>query len=446
MPDAFGNETPQEALGRVRATFRENNQRFQNSGMSNSKGAQAGQALANIFGGITKKALDTRAGRKSEAERLAGFGLSTVEARELARKNVPFSHKEVQKAKMIKRFSAEADERVEELSNAEGYTPELARAGGMLVMASKLREAGFTQEATNMTMQAGQIRTAEQTRIAELENLNARTGASQASTLKTLDDITNANDTQMTRLVESSEILTAQIENSDNPSEIAKYERMRGRIDARIAKLNTITGTTENDPSALSRAGKNAMVKELIDLKVLDSQLGELQNTLINSEGDLAASLWGRMTESALGAAEVYLNRTPTESEEAFLERVRANQSEPALLSADIRHALTGAAMSPAEAVFLEPFLPIPGESRSIMLSKVMAIRKYTQLDIATRSALLEGASQSAERFMNNLISQSKAEVSAGRRADTSDAPVADTTDADVLKALEVIDSMGGNR
>ena len=439
MPDTFGQETPQEAIARVRGAFSAQNARFQNSNAANQKGARAGQALANIFGGVTKKFLDTRRDRKSEAERLVQTtGVSVQEAREMAKKGVPFGHSEVRRATQFKKAASDANDLVAELTAAVG--PELARASGMLMQARNLREMGFAQEATNMTLEAGKIRQAEEARLLGIEETKAKLAQTRQSTRESEVRVEDRFETDFTKLTENAEILRAKIETETDPAKIPAMERELGLIDSQIYKRNLITGTTEFDPSNLSKAGRNKVATDILDGDVLLGQLGDLESILLSNEGNLAASWWGRAGEKSLGFAEEFFGRVPSESEQDFMERVRDQQGSAAFIAADIRHALTGAAMSPAEAVFLEPFLPLPTDARSVMLNKIRVVQKYTRLDRDIRQALLDDdTGATARKYMTSLSAQSRAEKHAETTLGSGDAAPTPTqgTNSKVQQALD---------
>ena len=438
MPDTFGQETPQEAIARVRGAFAAQNARFQNSNAANQKGARAGQALANIFGGVTKKFLDTRRDRKSETQRLVETqGISVQEAREQAKQGVPFGHSEVRRANQFKAVASDANKLVDSLAGVVG--PELARASGMLMQARNLREMGFAQEATNMTLEAGKIRQAEEARLLGIEETKAKLAQTRQSTRESEVRVEDRYETDFTKLTENAEILQANIETETDPAKIPAMERELGLIKSQIYKRNLITGTTEFDPSNLSKAGRNKVATDVLASDVLLGQLGDLESILLSNEGNLAATWWGRAAEKSLGFAEDFFDRTPSESEQEFMERVRDQQGSAAFIAADIRHALTGAAMSPAEAVFLEPFLPLPTDARSVMLNKVRVVQKYTRLDRDIRQALLDDESgATAQRYMTGLAAQSRAQ----KRAETAPAATTVTTstqdtDSKVQRALD---------
>src|SRR5690606_20692906 len=72
-------------------------------------------------------------------------------------------------------------------------------------------------------------------------------------------------------------------------------------------------------------------------------------------------------------------------------------------VSAQIRHALTGAAMSAQEAVLLTPFLPEVKDSKTTKLAKIEAIREFATLAPEIRKAILADPEAMA-KFMGKQI------------------------------------------
>lgn len=453
MPDAFGQETPQEASARVRNTFRKHELQQMERGVQNTSGGRAGLALGQLFGGIGKQLLDTRKDRKSEAVRLAEeLGLSANDARMFAKKNIPLGHSEVRQSKKLQTLSKDAIEHTDALKQS-GVNPVMAQVSGMFMLASKLRANGFATEASQMSQQAIQMQQGEEQRLAEMDNLLARTDSSRASAASSRASARQAGETNFTKLVNKVEELQGMIDNSDDPRVIARLERMQGKIDAQISKLNTVVGTTENDPSALSRAGKNKQATEIIENKVLLSSLAMLEDDLIAQEGDYAFSFWGRATSRTLGIMEHYFERTPTEGEQEFIQRVKDTNGGLAFIAADIRHALTGAAMSPAEAVFLEPFLPLPSDSRTEALAKTRLLIRYTKEDVRIRQELLDSDRGTQERYMNSLKAQEAEIMHNMEETKALDKTLTDTgipasdlgyNDADLQRAINALDLPDG--
>jgi hypothetical protein len=127
---------------------------------------------------------------------------------------------------------------------------------------------------------------------------------------------------------------------------------------------------------------------------------------------------------------------------------VRDQQGSSAFIAAGIRHALTGAAMSPAEAVFLEPFLPLPNDARTVALNKVRVIQKYTQLSHDIRQQLLNDP-LSADGFMRSLERQAAADARRDKAAKTPKAQSGTATqgvDDSVQQALDASAAINGNR
>lgn len=412
MPGPFGLDTPQDAEARRQQRTAQQRFAFSRSYQAGSPGASAGQALANIFGGSVRKFLDTRTARKSEEVRLAEQGLSKQEARELAKKNITPDFAEVRQAKRMQAAGAEGRELVEYLTPQVGSA--LAQASGMMLTASKLRKLGFGAQATEMTLNAGAIRNQEQARLlgvekvkADLDKTRAETGQKYASTILAGRRAENVGKGESQNLSEEIERLTAENDVSDDPKQIESNERLigshRGRLD--VLQREQVGRTEFDAPNPLSAAGKNTQATDIVDSTVLVGQLGEVEAMLLNTEGDLATGFWGSIGEGTLGFMEYVFNRRLSESEKDFVKRVNEHHGAPALLAANIRHSLTGAAMSPAEAVFLEPFLPTPGDNRAKMLNKVRVISRYTTLDRDIRQALLDDP-YTGEKYMASLAAE----------------------------------------
>jgi hypothetical protein len=195
MPDAFGFETPEEALARVRDGFAAQNAKIAGMGANATSGQRAGQALANIFGGSVRKALDTRTARKEERQRLMDTqGMSKEEAKEQAKLSVAPQFAEVRKATRLQEITSQGNTIVDALLD-QGIPGDRARAVGMFEVAQRLTENGFDNEATQLRLTASELLQAQRVKEAELSNLEARTSASQASTQKTQTELAADDDT-----------------------------------------------------------------------------------------------------------------------------------------------------------------------------------------------------------------------------------------------------------
>jgi hypothetical protein len=390
MPNQFGIETPQEAVQRVRDQFRQNQQDFANSNLSNNKYALAGQSLANIFGGTIKKTLDTRAARKSAAGRLAKeHGISQQEARAMAKEQVPREFHEVRRAKQMKAASGVAEDTYARLQPVIGG--QRAQAASMTVMASQLRIQGFPTEATNMTLQAEDILKAEDARELGVKQAKATFDKTEEGIASSKANREHLGVQSIEDLASSEEILRAKIDDSDDPNEIEGLHRQLSAVQGRISKLNFISYSDADYERLLSSGAESKMRLEQLDDVMLDERLGSIEDLLIESDGKLASTGLGRLGAGSAQFLENYLGVDPgTYGADTLIADVSELKGSAAFVSAAIRHALTGAAMSAQEAPLLEPFLATPGESLSAQLAKVRVIRAYTQLDIETRQRFMD--------------------------------------------------------
>jgi tryptophan 2,3-dioxygenase len=176
MPDIFGNPTPAEQQMAVQAAFRQKQADFMKSNMAASPGAQAGQALANIFAPWVKKTLDTRAARKTEVERImeAAPEMTEAEAKKLAKERIKPQYREVRRAAAVQQQAAKIP-RVKEDFLARGYSDVEATEKARLMVANDLASAGFVTEAANLRQVAVEELRAEEMRLAKLDELRAET-------------------------------------------------------------------------------------------------------------------------------------------------------------------------------------------------------------------------------------------------------------------------------
>ena len=393
MPSEFGFETPQEVLARLRLEDQERRLAFGKTALGQSPGGQVGQSLGSIFGPALRRASETRAFRKSEAQRFVeATGVSQREARQLAKQNIPAEFAQVRQAKDVQKAGQSSVKLRDELIR-NGTSVVDAQVAGMFSMASTLRNLGLNDQATELSLQATQIDNAEQLRLAKIEDMKADLNATRANTLNTLDHIANRGETAFTKLVNKQSSLIAQIDTSDDPQEIADLEREKGNIEGQIAKQNFVSLSDADERQLLSRAGTNKVAGEIFELEVVDNKLASLEQTLLDNKGSFASTKWGEIAAASASFMEQWFGIDPASiGADTLIGDVTAIKGGAAFLSAELRHELTGAAMSPAEAVFLEPFLAGPADSLSKKLAKVRVVRKYTSLDIAKRTELLNDA------------------------------------------------------
>ncbi len=195
MANVFGFQTVEEANEAIRQRWIENNQRVQAMGRNAPPGVQVGQALANMFGGRVKRALDTRTARKEERDRLMETqGLSKDEARDVAKATISPEFAEVRKAKRMEEISLGGRSVMDELI-ANGVPAARAQAVGMFEVAKRLSEQGFPEEASALRVQASELLQQQDKADAELANLRARTSASTASAESTRASMRANDDT-----------------------------------------------------------------------------------------------------------------------------------------------------------------------------------------------------------------------------------------------------------
>lgn len=249
MPDAFGNETPQEAIERVRSGFRDANARFQDSAAFASPGAQAGQALANIFGGTIRKSLETRGARSAEEDRLIAAGMSPGEARETAKKTVTRDFNVVRKAKRMERATQGAQELIERLTQTVGA--DMARASGMRLAAIELRKQGFATEATKLTIQADEIVKAERERregLLDAKSVRSKREADRIKVVQETEEGAGLAPLQKQQL--NRESLEAQLDEEADLDKRTRIQRDLDDVNQLIEKIKLRTGRTAEDLEA----------------------------------------------------------------------------------------------------------------------------------------------------------------------------------------------------
>ena len=415
MPNVFGLETPQEVQQRM---LDESRERFLEGQKSESSGARVGASLGAIFGGTIRKSLDTRKARKSEAQRLVeSTGMSVSEAREQAKENVPRDFAEVRKAKRVEKAMASAQETLDTLTPVLGVT--LATAAAHFTAARQLRELGMRSEAQAMSMKGVELRQEEEIRLIALEDAKV-TLAQKRATLNETGDIS------FTDLLDNREEAVALIDAEEDPDKLEALELRKGDIEAQIAKLNFIS-MSDADERALSKSGRSKVAGELVELQSVDNKLAAIEGDLVRLKGDVSQTKWGELAAETAGFMEKWFNIAPeTIGADTLIEDVTAIQGGGAFVSAQIRHALTGAAMSAAEAVYLEPFLLNPADNLSTKLAKVRVVRRYMQLDIDTRNALINNKA-AGDRWLSDNERLAKQDIKDEKKSRKAATPRDDT-------------------
>lgn len=382
MPDAFGNKTPQEVL----AGFREENfRRNQLANQSGSTGAQAGQALANIFAPTINKTIDTRAARAAEATRLQKtLGYSKEQADAEARQTIGRDRTEVRQAKSIQEAGSEMQQFMDGLPAA--IPSDMRQAQGMLFMSNRLRSLGLTVQANNMAAQASAAITAAEDRALKIKDLKASIRSKDTASEIREAELPFVGATTFLQNVMKKEQIIAQLQDPSSqlePGEREALMRSKGHLEAKILKDETITGRTAEDVRG-DPVLQRKLFLDISDKEVLLANLAEADVALAGLD-DFDASVWANYQKDALAFMENWLGRTPDESEREFMDRIIEKQGKPSIIAAKIRHSLTGAQMSAFEIQYLTPFLPSPTDSVQQMRSKMRVVRDYTQLDRDTR-------------------------------------------------------------
>jgi len=454
MPDQFGQETPQEAVQRVRAGFAQQRAQFNRSALANNKYALLGQSLGNIFGGTIRKSLDTRDARKSEAQRLydAG-GINMKEARAMAKESVPRDFREVRRAKHFKEASSVATNTFAQLKGVIG--PVRAQAAADTVYAAKLRSMGYPDDATKLTMRADASLKAEDQADIGRRKLKADLRSSEATAdldeLKVRDHGLHPVE-QMTATAER---LKARID-AWTPADPDSIEVLNEKLEWNTGMRSALIFRSHSDAD-LKRLGQGASDRiqlDILDDTLLLERMTGLENVVLNHKGKFAATTVGAFGAGFASFLEGTFGLDPgTYGADTLISDVQEISSNAGFVSAAIRHALTGAAMSAQEAPLLEPFLAQPGDSPTQMLAKIRAVKKYTALDIKTRTEFARMMSEDEYKSvppamvatLNAFRAEATAEIKAERAASRannggrSDSTVA--LDDDVQAAIDV-----GNR
>lgn len=410
MPDAFGNLTPQEVLQNIRQQQRA---RFA-QGMTGGPGVQFGTSLGAIFGPTIRKTLETRKARKKEEQYLMDYhGLTQDEARAKAKASIGRQFAAVRRAEDIQEAGSDVQEFIESLPPT--IPADMRQGQGMLYMANRLRSMGLVTEANNLATQARTVITAAEKSAAEMENLEARTASTRASTAETLAGMEFIGTTAHGKNIIQRERYAAELRDNDRltPEQRKIYKRAMDHLDAKMLKDEQLTpGMTEfdvlNDPVSARK-----LFTQLSDNAVLSSEIDTSINQLEEGLSRFDKTVWADIAAKGIGFFERYLGREPNESETDFIERITNKKALPALIAAHTRHKLTGAQMSQFEIKYLEPFLPAPNDPVPLMISKLKALKQYTQLENTARIEMAQGG------FTSTFFSNSEQSESGGSREGT---------------------------
>ncbi len=380
MPDVFGQETPAEALAKVRLASRDSRAAFSKTAAGQSAGGQAGTSLGAIFGGTISKGLQTHKDRQTEAKRLmTEQGLTQDQAKAQAKKNVSFGFSSVRKAETMQKIMTSAQEVMAKIAPIVG--PLRTQAVGKLMVAESLRKVGKKTEAAVMSQEAAVLLMTDDARLVEKRKLKAVADLAEKNV--GLAGTTGFRQNQLQR-----ELLLGQLALPDKTDE--EKERLSvqiGDLDSKILKDKTIVGRSQfdvgNDPVAMRKLFE-AFTTDIVLLEGLS-----LAKLAMNDINAYEASFLGQAEARFRGFLEHKFAIEPSESSKDFMDRVIKSQGIPTLVAAKIRHSLTGAQMSEFEIKFLEPFLPAPNDSKQTVLAKIAAVEAYTQQTAEMRRNLI---------------------------------------------------------
>jgi len=192
--DAFGLETPEGALARVRTRMAQRRADFFASNASANHGRQVGQSLADIFGAPVRKALDTSVARKAEQSRLMAAGMDQKTAKATAKLEVTPMFAEERRARKMQEIGGQSQGMIDDLVE-KGVPAARAQAVGMFSMARTLEAKGFRAEATQMRLQASEQLQAQEEREANLAKVRATTASAEASAESTITTMESDDDT-----------------------------------------------------------------------------------------------------------------------------------------------------------------------------------------------------------------------------------------------------------
>jgi len=409
MPDVFGQATPQEVLQQQRENVQSSRAAFAKTAGGQGSGGQAGLALGAIFGGVIRKGLDTRRDRKDEVVRLMKEGMTEDEAKAQAKDTIGFGTSAGRRAKRVEEATRSATEVMAKVSAVAG--PQRAQAVGNLMVSQELRKIGMHAEATALSQEAAVLIQADDERLLGVRKAKAETRGAEIDV--ELKGATSFRQNQLQR-----EMLLGKLANPDNtPAENERINVQIGELDAKIDKDSTIVGRSAHDVANDPTAMRQLFTDFTTDLVLLEGL--DLADSSLDDLSTYEATILGAGEARFRAFLEKTFGIEPSESSAAFIDRIVASKGIATLVAAKIRHSLTGAQMSQFEIEFLKPFLPSPGDSRTMMKAKIAAVRAYTQQSADIRLQLIE--SKTLGQFM-------KGHQKGFRQREAADAPTRDDT------------------
>lgn len=276
----------------------------------------------------------------------------------------------------------------------KGADVEYARSVTFLQTARRLQALGFRAEAS-------QLRNLGLNNLKAHRDTLASREKAKADLDKTVAETENIGDTALVNLQEERAKLE-QANEDPNLSDVEREDNARkiGEIEARIDIETTrqIVGRTQFDLLADPTFQRQQMSDHFEDTILLNRI--DVAEQMLNAVTADDVSLLARADAAFAGYLQAYFGFEPSLSQLENINNIVNQRGSASLVAAKIRHSLTGAQMSAFEIVYLEPFLPAPGDPLDVQRAKLRLIRKFIASDINTRMQLLYNPQFSA-KFMD---------------------------------------------
>lgn len=267
---------------------------------------------------------------------------------------------------------------------ANGMDAEGAQAVAFLQTSRRLTELGFAKQGMAMRREGlGLLKASRDTALAR-EKLNAEIDNTKANAAKTKAEIPYVGLTDFNKNLVQREELQSELDVGIADGTLPDWKqqslkRQIGWLDAKMLKDTTLYGKTQWDAQTDKSLFRDQF-KDVQELEVLIEQVNATEELLRMQKGG-EQTWWARQKAGFYGFADKWFDREPSESEQAFMSRVMDPLRRQTMLSAYIRHALTGAQMSHFEIGYLDPFLPNPDDSKAVTLQKLRTIKEYFSLE-----------------------------------------------------------------
>jgi hypothetical protein len=315
-------------------------------------------------------------------------GLTEDEAKAKARGTIGFGTSDARKAERMQKATASVTDVMARISPVAG--PQRAQAVGNLMMSQELRKIGMHAEAARLAQDAALLIQEDDARLLGVREAKAKTVTAERES-----EIVGATSFRQNQL--QRELLLGKLANPENtPAENERINVQIGELDAKIDKDTAIVGRTQQDVADDPTAMRQLFSDFTTDLVLLEGL--DLADSSLDDLSTYEATILGAGEARFRAFLEKIFGIEPDETSAAFIARIVASKGIATLVAAKIRHSLTGAQMSQFEIEFLKPFLPSPGDSRTMMKAKIAAVRAYTQQSADIRLQLIE--SKTLGQFM----------------------------------------------